>query len=380
MKVNRKIKAAIVGCGAISDIYFTNIMQQNTLIELAACCAKHMESAERKGKEYGVTACTYEEVLADKSIELIVILTPAPTHYELICQALKAGKHVFSEKPLTAELEDGKKLLKLADEKGLYLGAAPETFLGSCFQTARKAIDEGMIGEITSFTICGNRDLDIFASVYQSLRVAGGGICFDYGVYYLTALISLIGPVDRVFAIAKNRKKERINIYPKSPDFGKPFTYDNESQITAVIQMENGVTGNFALNGDSNVKDLGEFMIYGTKGVLRLGDANLFGGKVTFIPNDHNMDHWDWDLRQVLEPISPLSDNHRGIGPAELAYAITTGKKSRVSKELPYHVLDTVSQIMKSSKSEKMERVESTCERPDFFEDWEEFMNVEKLL
>lgn len=233
-----------------------------------------------------------------------------------------------------------------------------------------------MIGEVTSFQICGNRDLDIFASVYQSLRVPGGGICFDYGVYYLTALVSLLGPIDKVFAIAKNRKKTRINIYPESPEYGKPFIYDNESQITAVIQMESGVTGNFGLNGDSNVKDLGEFLIYGTKGVLRLGDANLFGGKVTFIPNDHNMDHWDLDISRGLEDISPISKNHRGIGPAEMAYAIKTGGKSRVSKEMSYHVLETVSKIMKSSETGKMEKVESTCRRPKPFDDWKEFMVV----
>lgn len=370
----RKVKTAIVGCGAISDIYFTNMMNENTSLEVTACCAKHMESANRQAAKYGVKACTYEEILADDTLEMVVILTPAPTHYELICQALEAGKHVFSEKPLTAELEDGKKLVQLADEKGLYLGAAPETFLGSCFQTARKAIDEGLIGEITSFTICGNRDMDIFASVYPSLRLPGGGICFDYGVYSLTALISLVGPIDKVFALAKNRKKEKINIYPESPDYGKPFIYDNESQVAAVIQMENGVIGNFALNGDSNVKDIGEFLIYGTKGILRLGDANLFGEKVTFIPNDHNMEHWDLDMSRVLEEISPLSGNHRGIGPAELAHAIVTGGKSRVSKELPYHVLDTVSPIMKSSETGQMETVDSTCERPESLGDWKEFM------
>lgn len=373
---NRRVKTAIVGCGAISDIYFTNMMQQNTSLEVVACCAKHMESAKRQAEKYGVSPCTYEEILRDESIEMVVILTPAPTHFELIIQALQAGKHVFSEKPLTDKLEDGKKLIQLADEKNLYLGAAPETFLGACFQTARKAIDEGMIGEVTSFQICGNRDLDLIASVYQSLRVPGGGICFDYGVYYLTALISLLGPVDKVFAIAKNRNKERINIFPKSPEYGNPFIYDNESQVTAVIQLESGVVGNFGLNGDSNVKDLGEFMIYGTKGVLRLGDANLFGEKVTFIPNDHNMDHWMLDMSQVLEKISPLTENHRGIGPAELAHAIVTGTRSRVSKEMPYHVLDTVSQIMKSSDTGNMEAVESTCQRPELFGDWKEFMKI----
>lgn len=168
-----------------------------------------------------------------------------------------------------------------------------------------------------------------------------------------------------MFALAKNRKKEKINIYPESPDYGKTFIYDNESQVAAVIQMENGVIGNFALNGDSNVKDIGEFLIYGTKEILRLGDTNLFGEKVTFIPNDHNMEHWDLDMSKVLDEISPLSGNHRGIGSAELAHAIVTGRKSRVSKELPYHVLDTVSQIMKSSETGQMVTVESTCERPE---------------
>lgn len=371
-----KVKTAIVGCGAISDIYFTNMMQQNTSVDVVACCAKHMESANRKAEQYGVKATTFEEILTDASIEMVVILTPAPTHYELISRALKAGKHVFTEKPLTDKLEDGEKLVHLANEKRLYLGAAPETFLGSCFQTARKAIEDGLIGEVTSFHICGNRDLDIFASAYRSLRVPGGGICFDYGVYYLTALVSLLGPVDKVFALVKKWKKERINIYPESPEYGKTYIYDNESQVTAVVQMESGVMGNFGLNGDSNVKDLGEFMIYGTKGVLRLGDANLFGGKVTFIPNDHDMSHWDWDTSRVLEDISPISENHRGIGPAEMAYAIRTGKGSRVSKEIPYHVLEIVSKIMQSSESGKMETVESTCQRPELLEDWKEFMNL----
>lgn len=119
---NRRVKTAIVGCGAISDIYFTNMMNQNTSIEVVACCAKHMESAERQAKKYGVTACTFESILEDETIEMVVILTPAPTHFELISRALHAGKHVFSEKPLTDKLEDGEKLVLLANKKMRYLG------------------------------------------------------------------------------------------------------------------------------------------------------------------------------------------------------------------------------------------------------------------
>lgn len=251
---NRRVKTAVVGCGAISDIYITNMINKYTTLEVVCCCANHLESAKRKAEKYGIEATTYEEILKDKSIEMVVILTPAPTHFELIQQALLAGKHVYTEKPLTVELKDGEKLLQMADEKNLYLGAAPETFLGSRFQTARKAIEGGMIGEVTSFQISGNRDYDFFASVYPFLRGQGGGICYDYGVYYLTALISLLGPVDKTIAIVKNRNKERMNIFPESQDYGKTFIFDNESQVASVIHLESGVTGNFALNGDTNVK------------------------------------------------------------------------------------------------------------------------------
>ena len=129
-----------------------------------------------------------------------LILTPAPTHEGLIRQALQAGKHVYTEKTMTLSTESAGELIALAKEKGLYLGAAPDTFLGAALQTARKAIDDGLIGEITSFEACANRDLDLLAGMFSFLRMEGGGICYDFGVYYLTALVSLFGPVDSLVA------------------------------------------------------------------------------------------------------------------------------------------------------------------------------------
>lgn len=390
--MDRKVRTAVVGCGAISDIYLTNMMKKYSTLEVVSCAAAHLESAQKKAKEYGIRACTYDEILADDSIELVVVLTPAPTHFELIRQALEAGKHVYTEKTLTDRLEDGKVLLDLAREKGLLLGAAPETFLGSCFQTARKAIDDGLIGEVTSFTVCANRNIDLLASIFTFLRMPGGGICYDYGVYYLTALVSLLGPVDRVAAVVENRKKVRTNIFPQSPEFGKEYTYDNESQVTAILKMESGVAGTLTLNGESLMKDLGVFTIYGTKGVLFLGDANQFGGEVQYIPEITGMEDMDRDNRRTLEPVSDLSDNCRGIGPAEMARAILragkaqggeTGKTAGKSPEMPrnrvdvtmaYHVLDTICQIMKSGGTDRMEHVESTCERPEAFTDWKELI------
>ena len=147
----KKMRVGVVGCGAISDIYLTNMIHNFENLEVAACCAGHLEHAKKKAEQYGIKGCTYEEILADPSIEMVVILTPAPTHEGLIRQALEAGKHVYTEKTMTLAPETAAKLIGLAEEKHLYLGSAPDTFLGSALQTARKAIDDGLIGEVTSF-------------------------------------------------------------------------------------------------------------------------------------------------------------------------------------------------------------------------------------
>ncbi len=369
----KKVKTAVVGCGSISDIYLKNMMCKYNTLEIVACCAKHFENAVKKAAQYGIKACTYEEILADETIEMVVVLTPAPTHYELIKGALLAGKHVFTEKPMTIDLEEAKELLNLAEEKKLYLGAAPETFLGSGFQTAKKAIEEGLIGEVTSFHIVANRDVEMLGSRFHTLRYPGGGICYDYGVYYLTALISLLGPVKEVFSVVKNHSKLRKNVWKESAEYGENYEYDNESQVDAVLTLENEVTGTFSLNGDSFLWDLGDFTIHGTKGVLKLGDANQFGPSILYIPNPREDFKEEWQ-EILLDNVSTLYDNCRGIGPAQMAYAIRKGEKNKASKELSYHVLETVIQMMKSSEEKCVKSIESTCACPEFFAEWKELL------
>jgi predicted dehydrogenase len=359
---DKKIRVGVVGCGAISDIYLTNMNGCFSNLEVVACCANHYENAVRKAEQHHIEARTYEEILADPAIDMIVVLTPAPTHYGLIRQALEAGKHVYTEKTMTVSPEEAEELLKLADEKNLYLGAAPDTFLGSALQTARKAIDDGLIGEVTSFQVCANRNLDMLTSLFKFLRLPGGGICYDYGVYYLTALVSLLGPVDRVAAVVQNRSEKRVNQIPDSPEFGQEYTYPNEGQVTAVLQLENGVAGSFTLNGESNLIDMADFTIYGTKGILKLTDPNGFGGEIRCLPSSMEADN-----EYVLDNTFAYTDNSRGVGVAEMADAILHGRKNRASKEMAYHVLDIISQIMRSNVTGSFEKVTSTCTLPEPF-------------
>ena len=355
----KKMRVGVVGCGAISDIYLTNMIHNFENLEVAACCAGHLEHAKKKAEQYGIKGCTYEEILADPSIEMVVILTPAPTHEGLIRQALEAGKHVYTEKTMTLAPETAAKLIELAEEKHLYLGSAPDTFLGSALQTARKAIDDGLIGEVTSFEACANRDLDLLASIFRFLRMPGGGICYDFGVYYLTAIVS---PVDRVVSSVRNLAPKRVNVVPDSPEYGQEFDYSNESQAFTILEMKNGVTGTFCVNGDSTINDQAVFTIYGKKGILKLVDPNNFGGDIVYIPGVK-----DWTQQAVPEVLDygfAYSENSRGLGPSEMAEAIAEGRLNRANAKMAYHVLDVIDQIMKSAKSGAFEKVPSTCERP----------------
>lgn len=359
----KKMRVGVVGCGAISDIYLTNMIHNFENLEVAACCAGHLEHAKKKAEQYGIKGCTYEEILADPSIEMVVILTPAPTHEGLIRQALEAGKHVYTEKTMTLAPETAAKLIELAEEKHLYLGSAPDTFLGSALQTARKAIDDGLIGEVTSFEACANRDLDLLASIFRFLRMPGGGICYDFGVYYLTAIVSLFGSVDRVVASVRNLAPKRVNVVPDSPEYGQEFDYSNESQAFTILEMKNGVTGTFCVNGDSTINDQAVFTIYGKKGILKLVDPNNFGGDIVYIPGVK-----DWTQQAVPEVLDygfAYSENSRGLGPSEMAEAIAEGRLNRANAKMAYHVLDTIDQIMKSAETGAFEKVPSTCERPE---------------
>jgi len=364
--MDKKLRVGVIGSGRISGEYLRNMTSLFNNLEVVACSSAHMENARARAKEFGIEARTNEEIFSDPTIDMVVILVPAPMHAPLIEQALKAGKHVYTEKTMTVSLEDAQRLVKLADEKGLYLGSAPDTFLGAAWQTARKALDDGLIGEVISFSMNINRNLDFMASLFDFLRLPGGGFAYDYGVYYLTALVALLGPVKNLYSVVKNKAERRVNCAPMSPDYGKPYRYENESQIYALMNLESGVTGTVSMDGDSALQDLAYFYIYGSKGVLKLTCANDFGGDVVLVPSSFDPEE---GKPRVLPNTSPLTDGNRGVGPGEMADAILHNRPNRASKEMAYHVLDIISCLMESSEKGCQVAVPSTCLKPEAFSD-----------
>lgn len=341
----KQITAGIIGSGSISRIYLQNFQTMFSNIKVKSCCALHIESAQKRAAEYGIEASTVEAILADPEIELVVILTPAPSHYGLIKQALLAGKHVYTEKVLSLTVQDAKALCDLANEKGLYLGSAPDTFMGAAWQKGSQVLNAHTLGTVTGFDIYVNRNMDQITNEYPFVRLAGGGVLYDYGVYHLTALTYLLGRVKEVCAIVENNKPIRVGTVEGTPDFGKEYAFPNEAQVTAILRMESGVVGTLTLNGESTPYDLCHFRIYGESGILELPNPNFFGGPVRL-----NVHDCDWE--EIPNDL-PFHENSRGLGPSEMVQAIAEGRPNAANKERALHVLSVMEAIMESSKKRR---------------------------
>ena len=363
----KTMNVGVIGAGMISDIYLTNMINRFPQLTVCSITSRNMTHAREKAQKYGLQAVTVDELLADPKISIVVVLTPVGSHYELIRAALNAGKHVYTEKTITDDLAQARELAELAESRGLYLCSAPDTFLGSALQTARKAIDDGILGDITSFTLAANRDNTILINFFPFLREKGAGICLDYGVYYLTALVSLLGPAAEAAAYVRSPYPVVKNINPASGDFGGELHNPNESEVSAILRLKSGVCGTFLLNADSIMQDQARFYIYGTKGILTLTDPNGFGGDVVLLTPDAEDPYRRPLVNTVLAPVNPYSDNCRGVGPAEMADAIVSGRKGRTDCALAIHVLDVLEAILASGGNSQFIPVSTTCERPEPF-------------
>ena len=352
-----KIRVAVIGCGTISDIYMSNIQSGKfQVLELVACSDLYPAVMEAKATKYGCKAMTTDEICADPTIDMVINLTIPAAHYPVIKQCLEAGKHVFSEKMIAVELWQGKELVQLANEKGLYLGVAPDTFLGASVQTAQYIVDSGLIGKPVSCRSSISRNYGIYGEFLTHLCKRGGGIGFDMGGYYLTALAAILGPVKAVSAFTAINEPNRTNTRIGVPNYGQDYVLEDANVITATMQYENGVLGTLHMNSDCILDETYGLEIYGTEGILYMGNPNEFGNPV-YIKKTLS-DKVEFPLTHGY------AENSRGVGAAEMAWSILKGRKNRACKEMAYHVFELMHSIMTSADTGKVVTLESTFETP----------------
>lgn len=360
----KPVHVGILGAGMISGAYLDALTSRFEIIQVDTIGVRTPEKAKAMGEKYGVPVCTIDEMLANEQIELIVNLTPPHAHEELIERCLKAGKHVYTEKCFVLNTAAAKRLCDLAESKGLQVGSSPDTYFSGWMQTARQVIDSGRLGTITSFAMVGNRDNERMLSAMAYLNKPGGGIVLDYSVYYLTALMNLLGPVRRVSATVRAPYPTHVNQFELSPHFGETFETPNESQFYSILELENGIMGTFAINADSVFFDQTYFAIYGNKGILYLGCPDWFNGELSIYENTYDFAKAAHPERVKVDIPYGYNQDARGVGAADMAWAIRTGREARCSKERTYHILDVQESMLKShEQGGAFMEVASTCER-----------------
>lgn len=349
------MKVGIIGCGNISQAYFNGIKRFQNL-ELAGCADIKKEAAELKAEKNDTRAMAVDELLGDQDIDIVVNLTIPSVHAEVSLQILEAGKHVHSEKPLAVLLEDGRKILQAAEERGLRVSCAPDTFLGAGLQTCRKLLDDNWIGKpISGTAYMMSKGPESWHPNPFFFYQQGAGPMFDVGPYYITALIHLLGPVKRVAGITTTGYSERI---AGSEDIrGARIPVETPTHVSGVLEFHNGASVTLVMSFDVYAHGHAPIELYGTLGSLKVPDPNTFGGTPqVYTPNS--------EVWNDVSLTHGYSDNSRGIAVSDLAAAIEQSREHRCSGKLAYHVLEIMHAFEKSSTTGKHVSIASMCEKP----------------
>jgi predicted dehydrogenase len=302
-----------------------------------------------------MVAVGVDDVVGDPSIDVILNLTPPAVHAAVVQEALDAGKHVYTEKPLTTEAPDAAEIVAAAERAGRRIGCAPDIFLGGAYQAGRALIDEGVIGEplsVSAAMLVGQQELwhpnpDIFFA-------DGAGPLLDMGPYYLSAIVALLGPIRRVAGFTSTRTPERtIQIGPRA---GERFPSATPSHASAVMELDSGVTANLVASFEAVGQYICDFQVHGTEGVLALPDPNAFGGAVRVKVGRGDWEEVPFASRGAMET--------RGLGLHDMVQAIELDRPHRATGQLGAHVVEVARAILRSADEGRAIEILSRLEQP----------------
>ena len=367
-------KVGLIGCGHIAETYFRAHKYFNNFRIIKCADINHL-AAKKCAITYKIKALSVKNLLKDKEIEIILNLTVPKAHFEVSKRALLNNKHVYTEKPMAINLKDGKELLKISKRKKLYIGNAPDTFLGGGNQKSKEILEKNFIGKINLgniiFAYPGVQSYHPNPEPWFAKKE--GGPVIDMGPYYLTALVNLLGPAKQVWgSFMWNKKKRIIGIGPRKGSSIKvlcPTTY------LGTIFFNSGAIIRFTLSFDVIAHHRNHIELYGSKGSILVPDPNMFGGSVytckklggTWKEHKTNkMYLGKINIRQksLRANEAPINANYRGVGLAEMAYCIQNKKKHRCNGDLSFHVLDIIQSIMIAAKKRKRINIKSSCSIP----------------
>lgn len=371
---DRVLGIGLIGCGNFCRAYLRTLGVKYKNVRFVCCSDLVKERAESVAQEYNIRACTTQELLDDPEVDIVLILTTPGSHYPLTMQALYAGKHVYCEKPMALNVEQANEIVALAESRGLYVGTAPDTFLDGGFQTCRKLIDEGAIGDIigvtANFVGPGHELWHPHPDFYYEV---GGGPILDMAPYFITALVSLVGPIEQMCCygmkgIEERQIRDRVR---------KTEVLTN---YCGIIKFRNGAIGNINMSFDIWKSTQPRLEIYGTKGVIFAPDPNTLEGDVLLLRAEHyreellklprfsivKMLYSPESLKyfEKVDLVIPSPGNERGLGVSDMADAIIRGRKARAGADISRHVSEAIAAFNICAETNERYIMQSTCEKP----------------
>ncbi|MBN2305278.1 MAG: Gfo/Idh/MocA family oxidoreductase [Anaerolineae bacterium] len=368
-----KVKVGIIGCGSIAPAYVRGCTFFSSILELAACADIDLARAQDFALEHDLKTYSVDDLLADPDIQIVINLTVPKVHAEVSLNIIAAGKHAYSEKPLGVTREEGQQILAAAEKAGVRVGCAPDTFLGGGIQTSRKVLDDGWIGEpVAAVAFFAEHGPEAWHQNPHFFYQFGGGPLFDLGPYYLTALVSLLGPVKRVMCSARISFPERIAT--SETWFGERIPVEVPTHVSGTLEFVSGAVATVITSFDIWADTLPRIELYGADGSLSVPDPNAFRGPVRVwqVKNQEfqRREGGGWhegSWHQVGWQDVPLTHDpqvSRGIGVADLAYALRSGRPHRASGALAFHVLDIMQSFYESSERGQAIALTSQCDQP----------------
>ena len=373
----KKQKVGVIGCGTISGIYLENMTQKfGDVLEVVACSDLFPEKAEQTRAKYGLQkACTNDEIINDPDIDIVLNLTIPAVHHDINMRTLKAGKHLYSEKPISLTLEDLNELIAYADAHALKIGSAPDVCLGPVPQTARKLIDEDVIGDVIGFTVnhvcAGN---ETWHPSPDFLYKRGAGPVMDMGPYYISDIVSILGPIEKLSAFASEGSMKVRPIWDHTVEV------EVGTHFACSMKMKSGVVGSITMSFDVWHSRLPYMEIFGTKGMIRLPQPNMFGGKLELVRGEKVMEsvnrYTDMVERRnaaAMDAVEELVEevplvyegwfNMRGVGIAEMAVAINNGTENALNARFVRHFEEALMGMEESARTGEQYIMKTTCER-----------------
>ncbi|MCT2587687.1 Gfo/Idh/MocA family protein [Actinophytocola gossypii] len=350
------LRIGVIGAGNIIGQYLDTLPRLPGVRITAVADLDPARAAAVADAHDGVRATDPADLCTAEDVDLVLNLTVPAAHADVALAAIAGGKHVYTEKPLALTTGAAREVLDAAARAGVRVGCAPDTVLGTGTQTARRCVDDGRIGRpVAATAFLTSSGPERWHPSPEFFYRTGGGPLFDMGPYYLTALVTLLGPVARVSGMAATPRATRV--VGSGPLQGTEVPVEVATHVTGLLEHESGALSTLVMSFDVWAAQLPRIEVYGTEGSVSVPDPNGFGGEVRLFTSVSPQ----WTDVAVS---SGHRDAGRGIGVADLAGALVDGGTHRASGELAHHVLDVMESLLRAADSGRAEEVTSTCPRP----------------